>query len=151
MGFDVTGLGSIFNVVNSVIDKIFPDKIQAEQAKLKLVELQQAGEFKQIEADLEKERLANADVASARLRESELAKAGMKDNIPAILAIMITLGFFGILVLFAYVDLDADTAGVLKIMAGVLGTAFVQIISYYFGSSVSSRKKDDIIGNLKNK
>ena len=138
-------------VIGKIIDKIFPDKTQAEQAKLKVLEMQQAGEFKQIEADLERERMGLADVASARARESDMAKAGQRDYTPTILALALTVGFFGLLAMLIYADVDQEAMTLLQIMLGGLSTAFVAIIGYYFGSSSSSRKKDDIIANLKSK
>lgn len=54
---DITGLGAIFTMGGKIIDKIWPDKVEAEKAKLKLFELTQAGEFKELEAELEKARL----------------------------------------------------------------------------------------------
>lgn len=50
MGFDITGLGAIFDFGSSIINKIWPDANEAEKAKLRLLELQQAGEFKELEA-----------------------------------------------------------------------------------------------------
>ncbi|MFZ4441538.1 MAG: holin family protein [Syntrophales bacterium] len=49
---DITGIGSIFDFGTSVINKIFPDKDQAEKAKLAMLQLQQEGAFKEIEANL---------------------------------------------------------------------------------------------------
>lgn len=49
MGLDVTGLGSVFDFASKIIDKIFPDQNAANAAKLKMLELQQAGEFKEME------------------------------------------------------------------------------------------------------
>ncbi len=51
MGFDITGLGSVFDFAGKVIDKIFPDKDAADRAKLEMLKLQQVGEFKEIEAE----------------------------------------------------------------------------------------------------
>jgi len=51
MGFDITGLGSVFDFAGRVIDKIFPDKDAADKAKLELFKLQQAGELKQLDND----------------------------------------------------------------------------------------------------
>jgi hypothetical protein len=45
MGFDITGLGSVFDFASKVIDKIFPDKTEAEKAKLAMFQLQQQGEL----------------------------------------------------------------------------------------------------------
>jgi hypothetical protein len=49
---DITGLGSIFSFASTVIDKIFPDPAQRDAAKLELFKQQQAGAFKELEADL---------------------------------------------------------------------------------------------------
>ena len=54
---DLTGLGAIFSMGGKIIDKIWPDKAEAERAKIKLFELTQAGEFKELEVELEKARL----------------------------------------------------------------------------------------------
>ncbi|MFA6972674.1 MAG: holin family protein [Gallionella sp.] len=53
MGFDITGLGSIFDFGSKIIDKIFPDKTVAEQAKLEMFKLQQAGELQSIQNEFE--------------------------------------------------------------------------------------------------
>ena len=50
MGFDLTGFGALFELGGKVLDKIFPDKEAAERAKLELLKMQQAGEFKELEA-----------------------------------------------------------------------------------------------------
>ena len=47
---DLTGLGSLFSLANTVIDKLFPDKTEAEKLKLELLKQQQAGEFRELEA-----------------------------------------------------------------------------------------------------
>jgi hypothetical protein len=143
-------IGEILSIGSKIIDKIFPDKQAAEAAKIKLFELQQQGEFKQLDAELEKERLAIQDVASARQREAQMAVSGKRDYAPAVLAISLTVGFFVLLTLLVFVDVDKEAMTLLEIMLGCLGTAFIQIISYYFGSSSSSRKKDDVISKLKN-
>lgn len=44
-------LGGLFDLAGKVFDKIFPNPQQAAEAKLKLFELQQAGELKVLEAE----------------------------------------------------------------------------------------------------
>lgn len=48
-----TGLGEIFSLGSTIIDKLFPDKNEAAKMKIRLVELQQAGEFKEIDTQKE--------------------------------------------------------------------------------------------------
>lgn len=46
---DITGLGAIFDFGSKIIDKLFPDKTEAEKLKLAMLQQQQAGEFKDLE------------------------------------------------------------------------------------------------------
>lgn len=66
MGLDLTGIGAIFNLGTTIIDKIWPNKAEAEIAKLRLFELTQAGEFKEIEAELAKAKMqVDVNIAEA--------------------------------------------------------------------------------------
>jgi hypothetical protein len=49
MGFDIIGLGSVFDFGSKVIDKIFPDKDAADKAKIEMLKLQQEGAFKELD------------------------------------------------------------------------------------------------------
>jgi len=49
MGFDITGLGAVFDFGGKIIDKLFPDKDAADRAKVALLEMQQRGEFAELE------------------------------------------------------------------------------------------------------
>lgn len=71
-----------------------------------------------------------ADRASARNREITL-----KDHTPALLAITVTLGFFGLLGTMAFYPLQSGNAQVLNIMIGALGSAWMSVLGYYFGAS----------------
>lgn len=42
---DITGIGSIFGFATTIIDKIFPNKDEANKAKLAMLELEQKGEL----------------------------------------------------------------------------------------------------------
>lgn len=46
-------LGGLFDLAGKVFDKIFPNPQQAAEAKLKLFEMQQAGELKVLEGQIE--------------------------------------------------------------------------------------------------
>jgi hypothetical protein len=64
---DFTGLGAVFNMGSKIIDKLWPDKVEAERAKIELFKLTQQGEFKELEAELEKARMQVAvNVEEAR-------------------------------------------------------------------------------------
>ena len=74
---DITGLGSLFSLGKTIIDKVWPDKVEAEKAKLKLFEMVQAGEFKELEAELEKARM-QVDVNTAEAQSGSNFRGGWR-------------------------------------------------------------------------
>lgn len=82
------------------------------------------------------------DRASARNRE-----AAIKDSIPAVLAIGVTVGFFGLLTAIMLKAPPTESKDLLNIMLGALGAAWASIVSYYFGSSAGAARKDSMLLN----
>lgn len=74
MGFDITGLGSAFDFGSKIIDKLFPDKAEADKQKLALLTLQQNGEFKELEERMKAITTegSSADPLTSRARPSFL-------------------------------------------------------------------------------
>ncbi len=87
------------------------------------------------------EAIAAGDRANARDRE---VKTG--DWTPKALAIVITLGFFGLLGYLMKSEPPAGSRDILNIMLGSLGAAWLGVVTYYFGSSAGSARKDEILG-----
>lgn len=115
-----------------------PEQLQALKkldqdfaVRMKELGFQNEQELAQIEA---------GDRANARAREIAL-----KDRLPAVLAIAVTVGFFGCLALMMFKELPGAGHDVLMVMIGSLGTAWSGIISYYFGSSAGSAAKTEIL------
>jgi hypothetical protein len=110
---------------------------------------EQVAQLAQIEKDraIELEKLANdrlridaEDRASARAREM-----AVRDMIPGILAVGVSVGFFGVL---AYMlKFGAPQAGgeALMVMLGALGASWGAVMNYYFGSSKSSADKTQLL------
>ena len=118
------------DAISAAVAGATPEQIIAlKQADNELAQKMQAMGFEH-EEDLIK--IANDDRANARARQMTL-----KDRIPAILAIGITIGFFGLLASMMKIAPPAATKDLLNIMLGALGTAWVQVTSYYFGSSAA--------------
>jgi len=91
----------------------------------------------QVGVDLEK--INTDDRNSARQREIYL-----KDHTPRMLAFLLSVGFFGILLAMFFHSNSMKIPSV-DIMLGSLGTAWVQMISYYFGSSKGSADKSFLL------
>lgn len=112
-------------------------KLTADQiAQVKMAELDLQKQAKSLGLDFEK--LATEDRKSARDMQSTT-----KSWVPPVLAITITLGFFGILLALMYGQVQKTDE--VMIMLGSLGTAWSGVIGFYFGSSASSQNKDDLL------
>ena len=87
------------------------------------------------------EELAVEDRKSARDMQSIT-----KSSVPAILSYGITVGFFGILtcLLLGYAQENNQP---LLVMLGSLGTAWICVVSFWFGSTNGSQKKDQMLFN----
>lgn len=55
------------------------------------------------------------------------------------IALIYTLGYFGFLVLVMFHDLPGSGAEVMKILLGVMSTAQIAIIQFYFGASQAEK------------
>lgn len=111
---------------------------------VKLKELELAFKAEMENAGVELHRISAQDRISARNRQTEL-----KDRTPAILGLSIIIGFFGVLAYLFRFGLPQEGSELLLIMVGSLGTMTTQVGNYFFGSSVGSKSKDDLIAELK--
>ncbi len=111
-------------------------------ADLKTSEQQFALQMKQLEINSadELEKIMAEDRASARGRE-----IAVKDKVPAILAFSITAGFFATLFFVFGHGVKTEARDMANIMVGTLGTAWVGVVTYYFGSSRGSDRKTELL------
>ena len=116
-------------------DQIASLKLAEQDFKIQMAKLE-------IQSVQDLESLAVADRSSARERE---IKTG--DVTPRVLAYGVTLGFFGLLIYLMKTEPPVGSKDILNVMLGALGTAWISIVSYYFGSSASSAHKDSLIAN----
>ena len=122
---------------SAVQDTINSGKLTADQiASIQSAEI--ALKAKAQEMDLDFEQLAVQDRKSARDMQTTT-----KSFIPPLLALIITLGFFGILV--GMMTGKVTSSDALMLLLGSLGTAWTGVISFYFGSSASSQNKDALL------
>lgn len=111
-------------------------------AALKKIDADFAVQMKALDIDLE--RIAAGDRASARDMQKET-----KDWIPRALAILVTVGFFAILIYMLIYGLPTTGNEALLLLLGALQTAWGGIVAFYFGSSSGSQQKDKMIYNSK--
>jgi len=65
-----------------------------------------------------------------------------------VLAIVVSIGFFALLGLLFFHAIPKENHDAAMLCLGSLGTGWVTIIAYYFGSSMSSRVKDETIKKI---
>jgi len=112
-------------------------KLSSDQIMLlKQAEVAMAARAQEMGLDFAK--LNVEDRKSAREMQAET-----RSYIPAVLAVSVTIGFFGILIGMMTETFKASDA--LMLMLGSLGTAWTGIIAFYFGSSAGSQAKDDLL------
>ena len=117
--------------------KMSPDQI----TQVKLAEI----DFKKFLEDnkIKLEAIDANDRASARSREM-----AVRDKTPAVLAGLITLGFFSVLAFMLRFDVPASGRDALLVMLGALGGGWGSVVAYYFGSSAGSAQKNELLGRL---
>jgi membrane-bound ClpP family serine protease len=111
-----------------------PDQLAA----IKKIDADFKVQMKSLDIDLE--RIAAGDRDSARQMQRDT-----KDWVPKVLAIVITLGFFGILIWMLLNGMPKTGTEALLMMLGALGTAWTGVVNFYYGSSAGSKAKNDIL------
>ena len=139
------GLDSILNIGGKLIDKLIPDPEAAAKAQLELTKLAQAGEL---------EKLANEvkDRSDARNRELQIATSEAAPLLNKVVTPVLALGSvilsFVLFAVLIFIDVQPEAKDILIYILGVLSAAITQILSYYFGSSVGSKDKDEQLKGL---
>lgn len=146
-GMAVEAIGSALGMTDATQDKIKDvfesGKLTGEQVvAIKQAELQL--QAKLAELKIKPEEIAAGDRDSARKMQAQT-----RSDIPGFLAIAVTLGFFGILagMMTGWLKTSGNSDALL-VMLGALGTAWTAIVTFYFGSSASSKAKDATLAEI---
>jgi hypothetical protein len=87
---------------------------------------------------------ALASLAVENTKDARAMQVATRSWVPGFLAVLITGGFFGILIGMMSGKLTTDDNQALLIMLGALGAAWGGVVNYYFGSSAGSARKDEL-------
>jgi uncharacterized membrane protein YeaQ/YmgE (transglycosylase-associated protein family) len=86
-----------------------------------------------------------AALAVENTRDARAMQTATRSLVPATLAVLITVGFFGVLVGMLAGALKSSENQALLIMLGALGAAWGAVVNYYFGSSADSGRKTELL------
>ena len=126
-------LGALLDIGGKILDKVFPDPAQAEQAKLKLLEMQQNGELAKINADI-----AEAQEITKRWEADMSSDSWLSKNIRPMTLIFLLVAYsgFAIASIFEY-----ETRGAYVELLGQWG---MLVMSFYFGGRTLEKITDRV-------
>ncbi len=124
-------LAAVLDIGSKLVDKFFPDPQQAEQAKLKLLEMQQNGELAQLNADV-----AEQHELTERLKADMGSDSWLSKNIRPMTLIAILTGYF------VFAGLSAAKIDVNESYVQLLGQWGMLIMSFYFGGRTLEKIMD---------
>jgi len=140
-GFIADKLGVEAKTVEAVTDALANGKLSADQvAQLKVAELEFQKFLKQNNIDLE--RVHAEDRGSAR----DMFKV-TRSRMPAALSVIVTFGFFGILVGLMSGEIEIKDSQALLLMLGSLSTAWGMVMAFWFGTTAGSKDKTELLAN----
>ena len=119
-------LTALLDIGGKILDKVFPDPAQAEQAKLKLLEMQQNGELAKIQADI-----AGQQEVTKRWEADMKSDSWLSKNIRPMTLIAILGGYFVFAMMSAF---GIETRGAYVELLGQWG--IVVMTSYFAGRTV---------------
>lgn len=125
----------------AVTDFLHASPMQPDQiAAIRHAELEFQKFLEQNKIDIAKIHNENTQGARAMLEAT-------RSRTPEILSFIITIGFFGIL---SYMlTMEARPGEPLLIMLGSLGTAWIAVVNFWFGSSSGSVRKSELMAQSK--
>ena len=124
-------LGALLDLGGKILDKVFPDPAQAEQAKLKLLEMQQNGELAQIAADTAEQQ------ELTKRHEADMASdSWMSKNIRPGTLVFILIVYSTFAMMSAW-DIEVNNNYV-----ELLGQWGMLIMSFYFGGRTLEKIMD---------
>ena len=139
------GLDSILNIGGKLIDKLIPDPEAQAKAQMELAKMAQEGELTKIANEVK-------DRSDARNRELQIATSEAAPLLNKVVTPVLALGSvilsFALFAVLIFIDVQPEAKDILIYILGVLSAAITQILSYYFGSSVGSKDKDEQLKGL---
>ena len=148
-----SGASSIVGAVGGVVDNIITTKEEKMQLEneIKKAELQYQIEMRKL--NIEESGQVFADVKDARAMASAVQTSAnstkLSKNVGPYLALGTTLLTFALFftLIFGFCE-KGNTKEIVLYILGVLSAIVTQIFSFYFGSSQSSKDKNQTIQNL---
>ena len=133
-----------------------PDMSSEDLAKVQIAQMEHEEELLRLRIEEDKLDLAELemrlkDTNDARVRETQIVTSDKAPLLNKLITPILALGLLGItftlfgIVLFQASPIDPSRKDILIYILGVLSAVATQVVSYYFGSSQSSKDKTDAL------
>ena len=133
-----------------------PDMSPEDLAKIQIAQMEHEEELLKLRLEVDKLDLAELemrlkDTNDARVRETQIVTSDKTPLLNKLITPILALGLLGItftlfgIVLFQASPIDPSRKDILIYILGVLSAVATQVVSYYFGSSQSSKDKTDAL------
>lgn len=142
-GLAVEALGKAIGIDQPTVEKVKDAFAQGQLTGEQISQIKQAEialQLRMRELDISEQQLYAGDLDSARKMQIATQSAW-----PGVLSAFVTAGFFGVLGFLLVCQAPEQGRDVINIMLGSLGTAWISVISYYFGSSLGSSEKNKLL------
>ncbi len=152
-GVAVAAVGNLLGVSDATQDKIAkaistgqltPDQItELKKLELQYQENERERGFRYAEIEFKKDELITKDRADARAMQ-----VATHSKMPAVITIMVTIGFFGVLTaLLTMPELKANE--IVLVMVGQLSAVWGACVGFYVSTTFSSGSKNAMLANSK--
>ena len=135
--------GDPIKSIGDLIDQFHMSPEQKAQLQQAAQQLEVQREAIQAARDEALAELVEKNVESARSMQ-----VSVKSTLPPLLALTVSVGFFGLLYLLIFRTVPEGSQQVLYAMVGVLGAAWTAIVNYYFGSSQGTADKTEALTQI---
>ncbi len=133
-----------------------PDMSSEDLARVQIAQMEHEEELLKLRLEEDKLDLAELemrlkDTNDARVRETQIVTSDKAPLLNKIITPILALGLLGItftlfgIVLFQASPIDPSRKDILIYILGVLSAVATQVVSYYFGSSQSSKDKTEAL------
>jgi hypothetical protein len=133
-----------------------PDMSPEDLARVQIAQMEHEEELLKLRLEEDKLDLAELemrlkDTNDARVRETQIVTSDKAPLLNKLITPILALGLLGItftlfgIVLFQASPIDPSRKDILIYILGVLSAVATQVVSYYFGSSQSSKDKTDAL------
>lgn len=145
----VTAITDLVNGVGGkLIDRLWPDPAQAQEAKIKLAEMAANGELAKMTSEADVTKAFLADTKSARDRDVAIIQATGKNRRGDILAYAAMGGLIGDSIALFFFSVPQTSRDLLLVVLGALVAIVKDVYGFEFGSSKDSQRNAQAVSDM---